>query len=151
MRRTTRTLIDVTVPRSRGPREGIDVHRVRRLDPLDVTTRDGIPVTTLARTLVDLCSVLSDHDLERTVRQAEILRLVDLTEMTAIPSAFEDDRVRDAELTLAGWTVVRVTWRRISREPDTVAAILRRLLEQRAAAPARRSSPRRPCRSWPRR
>ena len=41
----------VSVPRS-GPhsRPGIVVHRTRRLDPEDITTIDGIRVTTIART-----------------------------------------------------------------------------------------------------
>src|SRR5215217_4857063 len=36
---------------------GVRVHRVRQLDPEEVTVKDGIPVTTVARTLVDLTDV----------------------------------------------------------------------------------------------
>ena len=43
-------------------------------------------------------------------------------------SAFERDRVRDAALQAAGWRVVRLTWRRLAREPDAVAAQLRALI-----------------------
>ena len=43
-------------------------------------------------------------------------------------TAFEADRIRDAELTVAGWRVVRITWRRLEREPRAVAAQLARLL-----------------------
>jgi very-short-patch-repair endonuclease len=43
--------------------------------------------------------------------------------------AFEDDRLRDAVLTAAGWRVVRITRRRLEREPEAVAAQLARLLE----------------------
>ena len=32
---------------------GVEVHRVRALDPRDVTTHRGVPVTTVHRTLVD--------------------------------------------------------------------------------------------------
>ena len=42
--------------------------------------------------------------------------------------AFEGDRLRDAELTAAGWRVVRITWRRIEDDPEAVAAQLKRLL-----------------------
>jgi very-short-patch-repair endonuclease len=42
--------------------------------------------------------------------------------------AFERDRVRDAEHVLAGYRVLRITHRRLVREPGTVAAQLRRLL-----------------------
>jgi very-short-patch-repair endonuclease len=34
--------------------------------------------------------------------------------------AFERDRERDAELQLAGYRVLRVTWRQLEREPETV-------------------------------
>ncbi len=42
--------------------------------------------------------------------------------------SFEDDRERDAELTAAGYRVVRVTWRRLRRHPAREAARLERLL-----------------------
>ena len=42
--------------------------------------------------------------------------------------AFERARRRDAELTAAGWRVVRITGRRLQREPEAVARQLGRLL-----------------------
>ncbi|MGH2841125.1 MAG: DUF559 domain-containing protein [Solirubrobacteraceae bacterium] len=42
--------------------------------------------------------------------------------------AFEQDRRRDQRLTLAGYRVVRFTWRQVTEEPERVAAILRELL-----------------------
>jgi very-short-patch-repair endonuclease len=42
--------------------------------------------------------------------------------------AFEHDRARDAQLQLAGYRVIRVTWRALSREPAKVAETIRRLL-----------------------
>jgi very-short-patch-repair endonuclease len=42
--------------------------------------------------------------------------------------AFERDRLRDAELTAAGWRVLRVTHARLEREPQALTAQLRRLL-----------------------
>jgi very-short-patch-repair endonuclease len=39
--------------------------------------------------------------------------------------AFEDDRVRDNRLRLAGWTVLRYTWHRFTTEPGAVVAELR--------------------------
>lgn len=44
------------------------------------------------------------------------------------PTAFENDRKRDAQLVEAGWRVVRVTRRRLAGEPDAVGAQLKRLL-----------------------
>ncbi|HMJ95492.1 MAG TPA: DUF559 domain-containing protein, partial [Thermoleophilaceae bacterium] len=43
-------------------------------------------------------------------------------------SAFERDRLRDATLEAAGWRVIRITWRRLAREPELVAAQLACLL-----------------------
>ncbi len=43
-------------------------------------------------------------------------------------AAFERDRSRDAKLTLAGYRVIRFTYRQIRHEPATVAATLRALL-----------------------
>ena len=39
-------------------------------------------------------------------------------------SQFERDRRKDADLMLAGYRVLRITWRRLTREPDQVIAIL---------------------------
>ena len=52
--------------------------------------------------------------------------------------AFERDRARDAAHLLAGWTVVRFTWRQITEEPLRVAAQLAALLSR--ADPAGRRS-----------
>src|SRR5437764_8995517 len=38
---------------------------------------DGLPVTTVARTLVDLADVLTPHQLERACHEAEFLRRLD--------------------------------------------------------------------------
>jgi very-short-patch-repair endonuclease len=79
IRPNNRKPIDVTVPgRSRHRRKGIDVHLVRHLDPRDVTTRDGIPVTTVARTLLDLAEVVPPHHVPRAIAEADYKRLFDL-------------------------------------------------------------------------
>jgi very-short-patch-repair endonuclease/predicted transcriptional regulator of viral defense system len=44
-------------------------------------------------------------------------------------TAFERDRLKDAELTAAGWRVVRVTYRRLVGRPEAVTAQLLRLLQ----------------------
>ena len=41
---------------------------------------------------------------------------------------FEEDRRRDAILKLAGWTVVRFTWRQVIHEPEWVVRVLKDLL-----------------------
>jgi very-short-patch-repair endonuclease len=63
--------VEVTVVGwSTARRPGLRVHRARALDPRDVDRRHGIPVTTPARTLLDLAGVLPAHVLRRVVRQA---------------------------------------------------------------------------------
>jgi very-short-patch-repair endonuclease len=46
------------------------VHVVERLDPNDVTCRDGLPVTTAARTLFDLSSVCRTADVRASLDEA---------------------------------------------------------------------------------
>jgi very-short-patch-repair endonuclease len=55
-------------------------------------------------------------------------------------AAFEDDRAKDAMLLAAGWRVLRVTWRRLVREPMLVAAQLAAVLAQATAPSASNSS-----------
>jgi very-short-patch-repair endonuclease len=50
--------------------------------------------------------------------------------------ARERDPVRDADLQIAGWRVIRISPMRLSRQPDAVEAQLRRLLTPAPAAPA---------------
>lgn len=75
--------IHVTIPRSAAGPPGIQVHRARRLHPDDLTTREGIPVTTVARTLVDLADLLGRDRVLRAIREAEYLGLLDPDSLTA--------------------------------------------------------------------
>jgi very-short-patch-repair endonuclease len=58
----------------RQQRPGLRFHRCA-LPPDEVTREDRIPVTTPARTLLDLASVLNGPQLERAINEAEIRRL----------------------------------------------------------------------------
>lgn len=193
----------------RGPRRAkrsFVTHQVD-LPSVDRVVRDGIPVTSLARTILDVAAesrpqtvkgfirradddkhfdLRAMHDLlERTVGHrghAKVLAALDIYEDTppftrsglerrflelvreaGLPEpamnffvagfeidawweaaefgveldvfethgsrlSFEQDRVRDDELLLAGIRVIRVTGRRLDREPDKVVASLRRHL-----------------------
>jgi predicted transcriptional regulator of viral defense system len=72
---------DVSVPSpSARTKQAIEIHRSVTLTSDDVTTVEGIPCTTLARTLVDLGDVVNRRAVERAVEQAEVLRLFDLHE-----------------------------------------------------------------------
>jgi very-short-patch-repair endonuclease len=188
------------VARDVRSRDGIHAHRVARLHPTDVTRRIGIPVTSPARTLLDLAATQTQRELSRATDEARVLRLVtkhslneqfsrypahrgtralknaiapepkltrseaerrllELIRAAALPepqtnahlagyevdflwraqrlvvevdgyafhskrSSFERDRRRDAALTLAGYRVIRITWRQISEEPEVVIATL---------------------------
>ncbi len=192
--------VHVTVMgRRRHLRDGVVVHRARRLAPEDCTACHGIPATTAERTLLDLAEVLRPRQLLRILEEAERLRCFDLgsidrvcernpgrrglrplrgalgheiadrptrSELEArfadlcraegLPApavnafvegfevdavwpdrrlaveldsytyhahrgAFEHDRERDAALQRAGYRVLRITWRRLTTEPGTVA------------------------------
>jgi very-short-patch-repair endonuclease len=52
------------------------------------------------------------------------------------PGAKERDPIRDADLQIADWRVIRIPSMRLSRQPDAVEAQLRRLLKPAPAAPA---------------
>jgi very-short-patch-repair endonuclease len=71
--------VHVTVPgRSRRGRDGIVVHSVRSFDVRDWGHIDGIPVTSLPRTLLDLAELVHDRQLRRALEEAERLDLLDL-------------------------------------------------------------------------
>jgi very-short-patch-repair endonuclease len=72
-----------TATRSSRTVRRVQVHRARRLDPADVTVKDGIPVTTVARTLVDITDVLGGDRILRALREAEYLQLLDLDTLNA--------------------------------------------------------------------
>jgi very-short-patch-repair endonuclease len=205
-------LAEVTVSRGVRPRAGIRIHETAL--PADETcAHDGIPVTTPARTLLDLAAILSVHDLERAANEAEIRRLTSPTSLDALVArypgrpgtpairrllatrriganitkqelehrflafldahgierprtnrhlplrdgslveadchwphasliveldgaathqtraAFERDRARDRKATASGHRVVRITWRQLDDNPETLADELRALLE----------------------
>jgi very-short-patch-repair endonuclease len=199
--------VDVSVPgRTRQGHEGISLHNVRALRDQELTKHEGIPVTTVARTLLDLAEVVPQRQLVRAFEAAERLRLLDMRELVAVRDrnpgrrglraltaliddhhavretrselerrfvdfcrdaglpqpvmntavagfevdvlwpdrrlvveldgysfhrsrrAFEGDRVRDAQLQLAGYRVVRITSRRLAEERSAVAGTIRELL-----------------------
>jgi AbiEi antitoxin C-terminal domain len=70
--------LEVSVPRTRVGVPGVRVHRTRMLEPQDFTVEDGIPVTTPARTLLDLSAVVKPPDLATAIDRAERLRIFDL-------------------------------------------------------------------------
>ena len=76
--------IEVTGPRSREVAKGFILHRSRLIHDEDRTTIDNIPVTSLARTLVDLADVLPEKRLASAVHEAEVKRLFDLKQVQRV-------------------------------------------------------------------
>src|SRR4051812_34461140 len=216
VRRSASRIIEVAVPgRRHHARGGIRLHRVRSLHPDDRTVHEGVPVTSVARMLLDFAEVSGPRELERAIEEAERRRIFDLRQVEDLcerspgrrglrpllavlagqsgppprtrsdlerdfldfcrdaglpeplvntevagfevdfvwheqrlaveldsrefhltPAAFEQDRIRDAALQLAGYRVVRITHRRLANEPAAVADMLRALL---ATSPPARS------------
>ncbi len=73
---TARERIEITVGRVRA-RPGIQPH-CGDLEPHEVMSHRGIPVTTPTRTLADLAGIVGPGQLRRALEQAEILRLLDI-------------------------------------------------------------------------
>ena len=61
---------EVTAPASKAGAPGIRLHRARSLDARDTTTHRGIPITTLAKTFLDLAASSPENHLEHAIGQA---------------------------------------------------------------------------------
>jgi very-short-patch-repair endonuclease len=85
LRQSASATAHVTIPSSNGRRRraGIRVHRSSRLAPDELTITERIPVTTVARTLLDLADVLPRQAVKRAIDEAEYRQLFDLTALTA--------------------------------------------------------------------
>jgi very-short-patch-repair endonuclease len=69
--------VEVTVPRAMRRRiEGIVTHRSRFLTSEDFVRHESLPITTPARTLLDLATVLPSPELERAIARADRSGLV---------------------------------------------------------------------------
>jgi Protein of unknown function (DUF559)/Transcriptional regulator, AbiEi antitoxin len=209
IRDTARADADVVSERRVRRRRGIRPHRARLPSDERAVVR-GIPVTTVARTVLDLAAVPSRSQLERAISAAEARRLGDSRSLDSLldrypgrrgvatikaiivrreigtnltrselehrfvaflgsaelprpqtnvsleaaglllevdclwraerlvveldgyafhgsAESYERDRARDRALSVAGWRVVRVTWRQLHDDPGRLATDLRRL------------------------
>ena len=88
LQRTSSGPAHVVVPGSAGRgRSGIRVHRHPGLTPGELTTRERIPVTTPARTILDLAATVGDRRLKHALDQAEIQELTDYPALDALARA----------------------------------------------------------------
>jgi putative AbiEi antitoxin of type IV toxin-antitoxin system/uncharacterized protein DUF559 len=209
LRTSGRARIDITAPGRAGRRlVSIDAHHSATLTSRDITSVNGIPCTTVARTLLDLAEVVPRRQVEWALNEAEVQQRLDgralddvlarsngrrgarvissilaepftgqkltkreleerclaLCDRAGIPRpdvnirvaledgeapevdflwrrqrlivetdswtfhrtrrAFERDRERDQRLMLAGYRVVRLTWRQILDEPARIEAMI---------------------------
>ena len=90
----------------------------------------------LAGLKIDLCrdhdlplplvnSLVAGHEVDALWPEARLIVELDSWKHHRDRAAFERDRIRDAELSLVGYRVIRVTWRRLRDHPERVAALIR--------------------------
>jgi hypothetical protein len=78
--------VDVTVrARSATTRDGVRVHLTTR--PIETSRLGLLPITTPARTMLDLAGDVPAHQLTAALRQAEVLGLFDLTALRDVLAA----------------------------------------------------------------
>lgn len=66
----------VVLDGSYRPAADIDIHRTRRLLNVDVTSRDGVPVTTAARTIIDIARAATPKVVRRLIREAQYRQIL---------------------------------------------------------------------------
>jgi hypothetical protein len=81
---TWRGPIEITTTRAARRHQGVTAHRSRTLTPQQTTTHHAIPVTTPARTLIDLADVVDDRTLARALNEAQIKRRVRIDELATL-------------------------------------------------------------------
>jgi predicted transcriptional regulator of viral defense system len=103
IRRSSSPIIHVTTPNRASPK-GIRVHRVRSLHPDDVAVIDGVTVTSVARTLLDLADVVPRRELVRAIEQAERLRVFDMREIERLLARSNGRRTKALRQAIAAVT-----------------------------------------------
>jgi very-short-patch-repair endonuclease len=72
--------IHITVPGRRHSLQDVRIHHSRRVEAVDCS---GLPVTSVARTLVDVASKLTSRQLRRALAEADFHGLLDVRELEA--------------------------------------------------------------------
>jgi hypothetical protein len=121
--------VDVTAPRSRQGVPGIRLHTSRCLDARDTTRHEGIPITTVHRTLLDLAAASRDDQLERALAQAMHLQLYDhraITDVIARSNGHRGTKVleqatrREPKLTKGAWEIRLLRLVRSAHLPEPI-------------------------------
>jgi len=120
---------DVTAPRSRQGVPGIRLHTSRCLDAQDTTRHEGMPITTVHRTLLDLAATARDDQLERALAQAMYLQLYDhraITDVIARSNGHRGTKVlekatkQEPQLTKGAWEIRMLRLVRSAHLPEPI-------------------------------
>jgi predicted transcriptional regulator of viral defense system len=76
--------VHVTTPVPRKRRDLVRIHHSRTLSDADRTLEQGIPVTSVARTALDLAGVVRFRSLRRLLRRSEELNAFDLADFRSV-------------------------------------------------------------------
>jgi very-short-patch-repair endonuclease len=92
--------VEITTTSKGATLTGVRVHRTRNLPPEQIARHHGIPLTTPARTLLDLGEVARSKQLERALSEAERRNLLDTQELNTLLSQAKGRRTSElAKLT----------------------------------------------------
>jgi very-short-patch-repair endonuclease len=126
---TAQERIDVTAPATRHGIPGTRLHRTRSLDAQDTTRHDGIPSTTVPRTLLDLAATARSSDLERALAQAMHLQLYDQRAIDDVISRSNGHRGakvlaeatrQEPQITKSMWEIRMLNLVRSARLPEPI-------------------------------
>jgi very-short-patch-repair endonuclease len=110
--------VHVTVRRACKSRPGIVVHRSSTLTRADIGVHEGLPITSPARTLLDISELLPTRDTERALDEALGRRLVTLQEIRELLERTATRRGLSILRALTDWrtnnTGSRTKWERIA-------------------------------------
>lgn len=93
--------IHLTTSGQQRSRAGIVVHRSRVLADADVTIHLGLPLTSPARTLLDLCDVLGPREVERALDEALARRIVTIDNVLDVADRFRSRKGAQALFRMA--------------------------------------------------
>ena len=114
--------------------------RTARLTPEQGATRSHLEdrfVRFLKRhrlPLPELNQRIAGHEVDAVYRQHKLVIELDSRQFHTTPSAFEQDRDRDADLLNAGFSTLRITDHRLKHHPTTEARRLGQILVNRSSA-----------------
>jgi len=96
--------------------------------------RAGLPMP-------EVNALIDPHDSDPTAirvdfvwREQRVIVETDGHQTHSTPRAFEEDRLRDQRLAVAGWVVIRITWRQLTQRPSEVTDRIAQLLSRQRAA-----------------